>query len=543
MSDLQSTYEHTPYPDFCYTQTHPNRLAAIGRLLGLDPAPIHACRVLELGCAGGWNLIPMAESLPESEFVGLDFAANQIAIGRKAISELNISNIRLLVMDLLDVTSELGRFDYIIAHGVFSWVPEPVRRAILRICRQHLAPSGIAYVSYNTLPGWHMLGALREMMLYRTRYEQNPVQKVKSARELMGFLADTVGNGKDVSGTFLGSYRDMIRSYIRFIEEGRQTDKGGNELLLHDELGVINKPFYFSEFIKMARACGLNYVAEAEFSAVTPKEFSPQVVAQIQALAKDTIDAEQYMDFLRNRTFRQTLLCHKEKRVNRAIRPETLIGNTFSIATQARATAKNTIAEKTVTQYEAPDGSVFATDHPVTKAALSHLIDMSPLAVPFADLLTQARTMAYGLKTVSKKKADQDQLVLAANLLQAFCYSSQLVELREAENLFQRKVSRRPAAGPFNRYLVARNGNRVVNRRHEPVTLDGHIRDLVRYLDGKRDRRDLLIQLTKLARKGKVHVRDNDGNPITDTEAMEPYLELELDANLNWLARSALLVE
>jgi methyltransferase-like protein len=484
----------------------------------------------------------MAESLPGSVFVGLDFAENQIAVGRDAVAALNLSNIRLLVMDLLDVTPAMGRFDYIIAHGVFSWVPEPVRQRILQICRQHLAPDGIAYVSYNTLPGWHMLGALREMMLYRTRNEQNPDQKVKSAREWMRFLADTVANGKDASGTFLGSYGDMIRAYTRFIDERRQADKGGNELLLHDELGAINKPFYFVEFIEMARACGLNYVAEAEFPAVTPKDFSPEVVKKIQALANDTIDAEQYMDFLRNRTFRQTLLCHEANRVNRALRPETLIDQDFSFATKARATGKSAVAEKTVAHYEAPDGAVFATDHPVTKAAWSHLIFMSPLAVPFADLLKQAQAMVYGTQSVSQKKADQDQLVLAANLLQAYCYSVQLVELRVGKNLFRRRVSHRPLTSPFARYQ-ARKGTRVVNRRHEPVTLDGHICHLLPYLDGTRDRKALLNQLLTLARNGKVQICDKDGNPITDPKALGPYLEDELDGNLNWLARSALLVE
>jgi methyltransferase-like protein len=293
--------------------------------------------------------------------------------------------------------------------------------------------------------------------------------------------------------------------------------------------------------MEMARACGLNYVAEAEFSEVTPKGFSPETVEQIQALAKNTIEAEQYMDFLRNRTFRQTLLCHEANRVNRAIRPQALIDKKFSFATKARASRKIAVAHKTVTHFEAPDGTVFSTNHPVTKAALIHLIDMSPLAVSFTDLLSQARTMVYGTQNVSQKEADQDQLVLAANLLQAYCYSLQLVELRVGEDLFQHQVSHRPLTSPFTRYQAQR-GTRVVNRRHEPVTLDGHICHLVRYLDGTRDRNDLLNQLIESASNGEVQIRDKNDNFITDPKTLGPYLEHELDANLNWLARSALLV-
>jgi methyltransferase-like protein/protein-L-isoaspartate O-methyltransferase len=539
---LQDIYERTPYPDYSYPQTHPNRLAAIGSMLGLDPEPVESCRVLELGCASGWNLIPMAESLPGSEFTGLDFAANQIAAGDSAIAELNLSNIRLRVMDLLEVPEDLGRFDYIIAHGVLSWVPEPVQQKIFHICRQHLAPNGIAYISYNTLPGWHMLGALRDMMLYRTRHQQDSDQKVKSARELMLFLADTVGTQEDASGTFVGAYGDMIRAYSRFVKERRQTDKGGNELLLHDELALFNQAFYFSEFMEMARTCGLEYVAEADFSMVTPKDFSPETVKQIQELANDTVEAEQYMDFLRNRTLRQTLLCHETKRVNRALRPEVLIDQNFSIMTRSRTNGKSAAAEKRVERYEAPNGTVFATDHPVTKAAWKHLIDISPLALPFSELLKHSQTMVYGRRNVSKKDADQDRLVLAANLLQAHCYSQQLVELRVGKNLFQRRVNHRPLTTPLTRYLV-RMGTRVVNRRHETVSIDANRCQFVRYLDGTRDRKELLQLFMELSQAGKVQFCDKKDTPITDPTVLRSYLEDELETSLSWLARSALLIE
>jgi methyltransferase-like protein/SAM-dependent methyltransferase len=542
INGLQGNYERTPYPDYSYPQSHPNRLATIGRLLGLDPAPVHACRVLELGCAGGWNLIPMAESLPESQFTGLDFAANQIAAGHSAVSELNISNIQLRRMDLLDVPADLGRFDYIIAHGVLSWVPEPVQQRLFHICRQHLAPNGIAYVSYNALPGWRMLGALREMMLFRTRHQQNLDQKVTSARELMHFLAETVGNGEDASGTFLGAYGDMIRAYTQFVKDRRQADKGGNELLLHDELALFNQAFYFSEFMEMAQASNLKYVAEAEFSEVTPKDFSPETVKQIQALANGTIEAEQYMDFLRNRTLRQTLLCHDVNRVNRALRPEMLIDINFSLATKTRDNGQSAVAEKTVERFEAPNGTVFATDHPVTKAAWKHMISMSPLAVPFTELLKHAQTMVYDTQSVSNKNADQDKLVLAANLLQAYCYNQELVELRVGKNLFQRRANHRPSISPFARYLSLR-GIRVVNRRHETVTIDGNMRQFMPYLDGTRNREELLQLFMELSQAGKVQFCDENGTHLTDPKALESYLKKEQEAMLKRLAKLALLVE
>jgi len=71
-SEEHTSYDEVPYESQSFPQSHPNRLATLGRLFGLSPAPVAQCRVLELGCASGGNLIPMAYHLPESEFVGLD---------------------------------------------------------------------------------------------------------------------------------------------------------------------------------------------------------------------------------------------------------------------------------------------------------------------------------------------------------------------------------------------------------------------------------------------------------------------------------------
>ena len=72
-------------------------------LLDLNPPSVEACRVLEIGCACGGNIIPMAESLPQSQFVGIDLSERQIAIGQRAIERLSLQNIELVAMNLMDV--------------------------------------------------------------------------------------------------------------------------------------------------------------------------------------------------------------------------------------------------------------------------------------------------------------------------------------------------------------------------------------------------------------------------------------------------------
>ena len=124
-------YNEVLYPSAVYAQTHPDRLAMMATLYGMTPAPVEKCRVLELGCGDGWNLITMAYGLPGSEFFGIDLAGKPIARGNELIAKLGLRNLSLREMDVADA-ADLGEFDYIIAHGLYSWVPQHVRERSLR---------------------------------------------------------------------------------------------------------------------------------------------------------------------------------------------------------------------------------------------------------------------------------------------------------------------------------------------------------------------------------------------------------------------------
>lgn len=165
---MGSLYDEIPYPGFPLPQTHPDRLATLATLFGMKPAPPAACRVLEVGCGDGGNLIPMALGLPESQFLGIDLAEKPVAAGCALIHSLGLQRIHLRTLDLMDAGRQLGEFDYIIAHGVYSWVPGEVRDGLLRLCRMLLAPNGVAYVSYNTYPGFHRRELFRDITYARS---------------------------------------------------------------------------------------------------------------------------------------------------------------------------------------------------------------------------------------------------------------------------------------------------------------------------------------------------------------------------------------
>ena len=175
---LASSYDEVPYSSYPFSQSHPDRLATIAALFGMAAAPVDRCRVLELGCSSGGNLIPIAVQFPESQFVGVDFSRVELDQASSLVSALNLKNVELLHRNILELNADLRPFDYIIAHGVYSWVPDVVQDRILSLCSELLAPMGVAYISYNTYPGWHMRGMIRDMMSYRTAGLQRPEQEL-----------------------------------------------------------------------------------------------------------------------------------------------------------------------------------------------------------------------------------------------------------------------------------------------------------------------------------------------------------------------------
>ena len=521
-SDSSASYDRVPYTSLSYSETHPDRLATIARLFGMSPPPVTDCRVLEMGCASGGNLIPMAYSLPGSEFVGVDLSARQIALGKEMVRAAGLSNVTLRELDIRRIDAGMGQFDYIIAHGVYSWVPTDVRDHVLRVCRENLAPNGVAYVSYNTYPGWHMMNIVRDMMRYHTREVDDPREVVKRARELIGFMAGAVPDGNNAYGAFL-------RMYDRMLHEQRETSKGGDDsFILHDELEEVNAPVYFERFVAHAEQHGLQYLSEAQYHKTFPGEFPPQVRAGLEQLARDRIEFEQYLDFVRNRTFRQTLLCHQEVSLRRTLRAEDMAG--FYVASRARPVAASPDARAgVVEQFRSRDGATLSTDHPVTKVAMAYLGEVWPRAVRFDALLNQARA-TLGAQATSD--AEQDARALAANLLRAYGYSDQLVEWHVYEPPFTVDIGERPLASPIAR-LQARERFTVTNLRHERVRLDALSRRLLLCLDGSRDRQRVVECVL-------AGVRAGEGQSV---EELRDTLAAEVDAAMHWLADAALLIE
>jgi methyltransferase-like protein/cyclopropane fatty-acyl-phospholipid synthase-like methyltransferase len=521
-----TSYDDVPYPGYAFPETHPDRLATLATLFGMSPPPVEGCRVLELGCAGGVNLLAMAEGLPASRFVGIDLSAGHIAAGRATLADLGLTNVTLEPCSILDLAADIGTFDYIICHGVYSWVPPEVQAKILAVCRQHLAANGVAYISYNTYPGWRSRGLVRDLMQYYTRQSPDPQTAIAQARDSLAFVIEAVPAA-------LSSYRGLLT------EQQNRISKQQDSYLLHDDLEEVNAPLYFHEFVERAARQGLQYLGNAEIDLSTAEHFPPSVNATLSKLGKDVVAREQYLDFLTNRMFRRTLLCDAGVPLCRDLSPDRL--PLFQIASQAESVSSPVdIHSGKVEEFRGPNKVSASTGHAISKAALVYLAEIWPRSVSFDDLQVAARARLSGDAVVvqSADAYDRDTRLLAENLLQAF--RAGVVEL----HVYAPRFVTEPGACPLALSLArrqARDGARVPNARQELVDLDPLSADLLRHLDGRHDRPALVERLTHWVVDNHF-VLERFGRPVTEPDRLRAILTGELDTKLRWLARSALLV-
>lgn len=515
------SYDQVPYNSSAFQLTHPAHLATIPILFGMAPPTVRKCRVLELGCASGGNLIPMAQNLPDATFLGIDLSARQIAEGQAQLDQLPISNIELRHQSILDVDETFGEFDYIICHGVYSWVPEQVREKILHIGRENLGADGILYVSYNTYPGWHMRGVVRDMMRYHAAPFDEPQTKIDQARALLDFLTRSAASRSE-------AYQMVLQDEAKIV--GAHADS----YLFHEHLEEENKPLYFYQFVEQAEDAGLQYLGEAEFATMLADNFAPDTAAILQDAS--LIRQEQYMDFLRNRMFRSTLLCKKEIKLDRHIDPARLMQLSLALDVRFELPSLDPTSNEPVS-CRGPNQESFQVEAPITKAALLILNESYPRSIAFESLLGQAWTRT-GLSTKSvtdderlghrTRLAEDLMTLLTRSLLQATVDPPTLV----------RQVGQYPQTTALARWQ-AENASSVTTRRHEQIRLHDLPRELLIHCDGKHDRQALANLLESAFQRGEFEVQ-RDKKPLAHVER-STVLEI-LDSTLEELANHSLLI-
>jgi methyltransferase-like protein len=521
---IARSYDEIAYESYPFRNSHPTLLATIGALSGMPVKPVSNCRVLEIGCASGGNLIPMAYGLPHSQFVGIDLSERQVVTGQKTIEDLGLTNIEIKHLSLMDIDTSFGAFDYIIAHGVYSWVPPEVQNKLLEICRTHLAENGIAYISYNTYPGWHFRGMIRDMMLYHTAQFEDPAKKAGQARYLMNFLSESVSSQSN-------DYALMLKTELGMISNSQ------DYYLIHEYLEDTNEPIYFYQFAEQADKHNLQYLGEAEVSSMLTQNFPQEVFFTLRLIANDVIRTEQYMDFLRNRMFRQTLLCHRDVKRNKDLDSSQILNLYISSAAKPLSQSDETQSTES-DAFALPGRAAITPSNALIANALYHLAEVWPQSVPFPELLNAARSRLSCDSQSTNDEPDTHERALATELLDL--YGGGIVTLRTAEASFVTQVSEKPTASALVRYQ-AQTTTAVTNQLHEPIKLSNFSQQLITLLDGSRNQQELFDELLERAEKGTLTVH-KDGKPVTENQSLREVVGTALEQALGWSAKNALLI-
>jgi methyltransferase-like protein/SAM-dependent methyltransferase len=479
--DPASSYDDTPYDSFSYPQSHPNRVAAVAKLFGMEPQPVARWRILELGCASGGNLLPIADAWPDTRCLGIDLSQRQIADGAEAVRHAGATNIELRNAGILDVNRDWGEFDYVLCHGVFSWVPLEVRERIFAICRENLAPHGIAYISYNTSPGWRMRGMLRDMMCYHARRFKASHKRVEQARALIDFVARAVPDKKSAYGVLLARELELLR-------------EKSDTYLLHEFLEEHNEPLYFHDFIEGAAAHQLQYLGEARLATMAAANFPPEVQETLARIATDIVQQEQFMDFIRNRQFRETLLCHAGIPVNRTLAPAAIADFHVAAPIEPPSAAVDCTNDEPA-EFSLPNGRRLSSSGRLAKSAYLLLGEQWPQNIAVSDLAHKAAERAFTESERDPQKMAQAQSAVAERLLK-LAIRSDLPLIEAAQTPCVRTVSDAPRASPLARYQATCQ-TWAASRRHEVVRLDKEERFLLSQLDGTRARPALLTSLAE----------------------------------------------
>ena len=297
----QTIYKELGYKSYPFPFTTPAYLEAYGTLVGLKPPTAKTARVLELGATYGGNIISQAAHNPEATFVGIELSQDQVEKGNKIIGDAKLDNVSLVQGDILNFDESMGTFDYIIAHGFYSWISDEMKDKLLDIISNHLADNGIAYVSYNTYPGWHTMEEVRQLMLFANRGHDESTHKEKVLRgktvgSLVGAQILNYDNLKERNSKFLGALRSVMQKDDYYVG--------------HDHLEPHNDPCYLYQFNDHLKANNFAYVGDADLTLSMVRTYDESIADKLEQLAPNSqADQEQYLDFMLDTTFRKSIIC------------------------------------------------------------------------------------------------------------------------------------------------------------------------------------------------------------------------------------------
>ena len=515
----EQSYDDVPYEGKSFSQTHIRHLYTVGKLFGLNPTDITNARVLELGCAVGGNLFPQAQQYPNSDFLGIDISGTHISAANNAQRIMGLKNISFQQKDITKLTAELGTYDYIITHGVLSWVPDNVRTRIFEIYKDHLSENGLGFISYNTLPGWNMVRSIRDGMLYHANRFDEPKKKITQSKAFLKFLSSNLAEDDP--------YRNVID------QERLHLDEANDSYVFHEYLESENHQYYFHQFDEIITEHNLRYVGDAEIPTMYVGNLPVRAANELDALGNDIIHQEQYMDFLTNRRFRNSIVTHKDLPIKRSINSG--IDKGFKVTTAYEKDEDHSSSNRTVFKHKTDALNTFEIkDSLVTKILMT---------------LPQAGQRPIELEGHIKLICDNDKI--AKDIYDLIQKSSMelvmkgFLLLHSDDGQFVDYVSDMPLASPWARFQASQPDCRMVtNTLGANIKPDEFSIAVLKNLNGLNDVNSITAKITDMIESGKLIVKIdgiNHNNSISH-QKLSVLLNQPIKNALNQFAETALLI-
>lgn len=435
-------------------------------------SPLHRFHLTELGCGDGANLLPIAFYHPDSTFIGIDNAESELSRASEGARQIGLQNIQFVQPDVRDLEpAEFAPCDYIIAHGLYSWVSDDTRESILQFCQNCLSPTGLAYISYNAQPGWASRGLVRDILLRSRTVQQAAIEdKANKAMEVASQLLDTLPS-RDYA------YAALLADELQRVRDGKPF------YVFHEYLEEFNEGFWLRDFVEHARQNDLNYVCDAQFSqweGQIPKELR----LTLSQAGLDPIEQEETADLLCNRYFHASILCRSDAPREPRSHQE-MFEHVYIASSLCAESDPFDLTEGVVELFIGAHDQEITLDVSITKAAVVLLAAQWPAGMQLKTLFQKAAKLLieHGCEVL-----DKAQTQLVEEMITLFEVGA--INLRLKEPNFNMTTSEYPKIHALARYEIG-HSEALTTPYHLPLTLNMQMLEVARVMDGSKSKNEI----------------------------------------------------
>jgi 2-polyprenyl-3-methyl-5-hydroxy-6-metoxy-1,4-benzoquinol methylase/methyltransferase-like protein len=519
---LDEKYKDVPYVGQPVPGTSPSEMALISWVHAGPRPSVAGARILEIGCGDGGNLMPMAYYHPSCSFVGLDACQPALDEAQRACEKLGLSNLQFYQQDVEEsVRENLGVFDFIIAHGVYSWVNQRSQESLWVLVSQLLKENGLLFLSYNTYPGWKMRGVVRRMLLQKVG-EIQPLKEraLQAKREAEAFQHVLPEQGHP--------YHQLMRQELNLVQRSE------SHYLIHGLLADENHAFWFRDVVNQAEESEFEYVAEGWFNR-REGWVPPNVRQSLMELGYQGIDLEEAVDLMWYRQMRTSLFCKKGQRKQQGPDLSDLVA-AVTIAANLSVVDEPTAAPG-VFYFEGKHGFRFHTDNELASLVLDALRECWPCGSTWSGILsTLGVTVALTDKEEANPQRFSTDIVLECQQILLHLYTMGQVDFRITAIPDSKQSNSTTAANPLVRWQ-ARRMPMVTTPSSEQLLLTHFEQAVLQRLDGSKEPSELVDEICQLVEAGEMHPPHQDvplGNPIFLKMVCQQQLDELIDTWQKW---------